>query len=182
MDVTANDVIEFWYSERIKKQWFASSPELDNEILQNYEQCWQQALAGELDHWGETAEGVLALIIVLDQLPLNMFRGTARSFQSEAKSIEIAHDAIAKQFDQQLEKQQLAFLLMPFMHSEKLDDQDLSVALFEEHGLDNNLRFARHHRDIIRRFGRFPHRNEILGRDSSEEELKYLNSAEAFKG
>jgi uncharacterized protein (DUF924 family) len=182
MHISANEIIDFWYCDRIKKQWFSATPELDQEILEKYGDLWETALAGGLDDWLSEPNGCLALIIVLDQFPLNMFRGTAKSFQSENKSIEVAKAAVSQRFEQQLGKDKLAFLFMPFMHSENILDQELSVSLFKKHGLQGNLRFAEHHREIIRKYGRFPHRNSILGRDSTDEEIKYLESNEAFKG
>ena len=162
--------------------WFASTPQLDATIKSRFESVWEAARRGELDGWRTTPNGCLALVIILDQFPLNMFRGEAKSFASEAKSRDIARHAIEQGFDKQIDSTRLAFLYMPFMHSENLADQDLSVQLFAAAGLENNLRFAKHHREIIRRFGRFPHRNTILGRVSTAEEMDYLNSKEAFKG
>lgn len=111
-----------------------------------------------------------------------MFRDRPEAFASEAKAIDVSKAAIDERLDQALAGEQLAFLYMPLMHSEDLEDQDRSVALFEAAGLDDNLRFARHHRALIQRFGRFPHRNAILGRSSTQEELDYLASKAAFKG
>ncbi|MBI5753414.1 MAG: DUF924 domain-containing protein [Hydrogenophilales bacterium] len=176
------DILDFWFAEAMRSKWFASTPQLDVAIRDKYEHVWEAALRGGLDGWLNSPEGCLALAIILDQLPLNMFRGTAKRFASEAKSREVARHAIDQDFDKQLDPARLAFLYMPFMHSENLADQDLSVELFEAAGLENNLRFAKHHREIVRRFGRFPHRNAILGRMSTQEELDYLNSKEAFKG
>jgi uncharacterized protein (DUF924 family) len=143
---------------------------------------WELARQGKLDSWSNSTDGCLALIIILDQLPLNMFRGQAKSFSTEAKAIAIARKAIRSGFDRQIDTDQRMFMYMPFMHSEALQDQDYSVQLFEAAGLDENVKFARHHRSIVQRFGRFPHRNEILGRVSSAAEMAYLNSDEAFKG
>lgn len=176
------DIIDYWYSERIKKHWFSSTPKLDNEIRTRFEKVWGQAAAGEYDHWQDTPEGCLALIIILDQFPLNMFRGEARSFQTERKAIEVTKTALDKGFDKRLDHDRLTFLFMPLMHSERLDDQALSVKLFTEYTLSDNLKFAQHHRDLIKKFGRFPHRNRILMRASTEEELEYLSSRLAFKG
>ena len=111
-----------------------------------------------------------------------MFRGQAQSFVSEAQSREVARLAIDKGFDQDIEPGSRAFLYMPFMHSEMLADQQLALQLFAQPGLEDNLRFARHHHDIVEKFGRFPHRNEALGRESSESEIEYLNSKKAFTG
>ncbi len=179
---TPDDIIDFWYSQRIKKQWFASTPELDQEILEQYGELWKHALAGGLDYWADTAEGSLALIIILDQFPLNMFRNQAKSFSSEKKAIEIASKAVKNNFEQQIEKSKLSFLFMPFMHSENLDDQNLSVDLYKINELGSNLRFAQHHRELIKQYGRFPHRNKILGRKSTDKEITYLASKAAFTG
>ena len=111
-----------------------------------------------------------------------MFRGTTKSFSTEKKAVEISHFSISCNFDSKLTPAQLAFVYMPLMHSENLDDQNLSVAMYEKAGLKNNLRFAKHHRNIIKQFGRFPHRNEILDRVSTLKELEYLDSPNAFKG
>ena len=178
-----NDIIEFWYSDRVKKLWFSSTPEMDKEILGNYESIWERALQNELDHWTDTASGSLALIIILDQFPLNMFRGEARSFKSEKKAIEDTKHAIKSGHHLSIEKEQLGFMFMPLMHSENLDDQNLCVKLSTDYQLaKSSIRFAIHHRDIIKNYGRFPHRNKILGRKSTDEELKYLASDKAFTG
>lgn len=177
-----SDIINFWFSEPMCKHWFSSTPELDRKIKERFESIWEQAAAGKLDDWRASAEGCLALAIVLDQLPLNMFRGEAKSFSTEAQSRSITKHALDRGFERQLSKEQLAFLYMPFMHSESIADQELSVALFTAAGLEENARFAEHHREIIRRFGRFPHRNAILKRESSKEEREYLDSDKAFTG
>lgn len=182
MAVTPRHILEFWFSERIKPHWFDSTPVLDAEIRASYEALWKEAAEGGLDHWCASPDGCLALVIVLDQFPLNMFRGEALSFSTEARAIDVARQAIAKGFDKQIPQARLAFLYMPFMHSENLDDQSLSVKLFTDAGLEDNIRFAQHHYDIVQRFGRFPHRNAILGRDSTTQELAYLSSKQAYKG
>jgi len=178
----AEEIIRFWYSERIKKQWFNSSVALDTEIRENYESIWQLALDDKLSDWSDSAQGCLALAIILDQFPLNMFRGSPKAFSSEAKAIAISHLAIAKDYLKQIPSAQLSFLIMPLMHSEDLAEQKLSVQMFEKYQLKNNIRFAHHHHDLIKRFGRFPHRNKILGRENTAEEMAYLNSSNAFLG
>lgn len=175
-------IIDYWFSEEISKAWFTSTPEIDTQMRGLFNDLWVQAKAGELDDWKASGEGCLALCIVLDQLPLNMFRDTAKSFSTEQQSVAITKYAIEKGLDQEVDKQHVSFLYMPLMHSENIDDQDLSVESFEKAELENNLRFAKHHRDLIIEFGRFPHRNEILGRESSEAEVEYLNSKRAFTG
>lgn len=176
------EIIDFWFSEDVSKLWFNSTPAFDRLLADRYQALWQRAHDGELDDWMETPEGSLALVILLDQFPLNMFRGRAQSFATEAQSRAVARQAIDRGFDRQLPIEQKAFLYLPFMHSESLADQELGLQLFAEPGLESNLRFARHHRDIIRKFGRFPHRNAILERENTAAEIEYLNSSEAFKG
>jgi uncharacterized protein (DUF924 family) len=176
------EIIDFWYSDNVKKHWFSSTPQLDKEIREKYENLWLMGMNGELDEWQSSPEGCLALIILLDQFPLNMFRGQAKSFQSEKKSIDIALKAVNYHFDKKIDSDKLTFLFMPFMHSEKLEDQERAVFFYEKYNLTDNARFAKHHREIIKKFGRFPHRNKILGRDSTSLEIEYLNSKSAFKG
>ena len=180
--MNATEILDFWYAEEMRSKWFASTPQLDAMIKEKYALVWEAALRGELDDWLDTPDGCLALAIVLDQFPLNMFRGSAKSFSSEQKAIAVAKHAIGLGYDRLIERAKVAFLYLPLMHSENLADQDLCVQLFASAGLENNLRFAQHHREIVRRFGRFPHRNAILDRPSSAEELGYLNSTEAFLG
>ena len=176
------EIVEFWFSDEVSKLWYRSTPEFDQLLTDRYEEIWQQASRGELDHWMDTAAGCLALAIVLDQFPLNMYRNSALSFSTEAKSREVAKIAIEQGFDKSMPVEQCSFLYMPFMHSESIEDQDLALQLFEKPGMEGNLRFAHHHRAIIEKFGRFPHRNEALGRDSSAAEIEYLDSKEAFTG
>lgn len=179
---TSNELLAFWFSERVKPMWFNSTPEFDEELRDKYLHTYQAALKGKLADWERTAQGALALVICLDQFPLNMFRGKAESFEGEEPSRQVAVRAIQQGFDQQIEGVQKAFLYMPFMHSEDLADQDYVVSLFSAAGLEDNLYWAKHHREIVRRFGRFPHRNAILGRESTPEEMVYLESDEAFNG
>ncbi len=175
-------IIDFWFADDVRKLWFNSTAEFDRLLCERFEDTLKHAERGELDDRTESAEGCLALVIVLDQFPLNMFRGSAQSFATETRSRDVAGVAIANGFDKALPAEQQAFLYMPFMHSEDLADQALGIELFSQPGLENNLRFARHHYGIIERFGRFPHRNEILGRESSEAEVEYLNSKQGYQG
>jgi len=180
--ITPDLILQFWFAAPAKKHWFRSTPKFDNEIRTKFENIWKQASLNQLDHWKSTPEGALALIIVLDQFSLNMFRGTSKSFSTTKKSIELSHYAISNEFDLKLLPNKVSFLYMPLMHSENLEDQNLAVELFEKAGLESNLNFAKHHREIIKKFKRFPHRNDILNRTSTEEELTYLASPQAFKG
>lgn len=174
------DIIDYWFSEKSKQFWFASTPSIDKEITSRYETVWEKAASGGLSSWGETADGSVALIIILDQFPLNMFRGKAKGFKTESMAVEVALNAIDNGFDEEMDNEKLLFLFMPLMHSENLDHQNLQVYLFEKYNF--NLEFSKHHRDLVKKFGRFPHRNEILGRMSTMEELDYLLSDNAFRG
>lgn len=173
-------LLDFWFAEPARRRWFRSTPEFDAEIRERFESTWRAAAGGELSDWEETPRGALALVILLDQLPLNMFRGRPEGHATEAASRAVAERAIARGFDARLDDVEKAFLYLPFMHSEDLADQDRSVALFESAGLTDNLKWARHHREIVRRFGRFPHRNAVFGRSSTAEESAWLASPEAF--
>jgi uncharacterized protein (DUF924 family) len=162
--------------------WFRSTPEFDARIQNQFEALWVKLQGQDYSPWEITARGCLALVIIFDQFPLNMYRGEAKAFATESQAIRITKLALEKRFDQDLNDDEVAFLYMPLMHSENLKDQNLSVRLYERRGLDKNLRFAKHHRDLVRRFGRFPHRNALLGRTSTPAEKEYLGSKEAFLG
>ena len=174
-------VLEFWFSEAMQKRWFRSTPDFDAEVRDRFLSTWEQARAGRILAWENSADGALALTIVLDQFPLNMFRDQPAGYATEALARAVADRAIDRGHDQELQPVRKAFLYMPFMHSEDILDQERSVALFQSAGLEDNLRFARHHREIVRRFGRFPHRNKALGRESTADELTWLASAAGFK-
>jgi uncharacterized protein (DUF924 family) len=178
--ITPSDVLDYWFSEKSKQFWFASTPQVDNEIKVRFESVWEKAAEGEYSQWRETADGSVALIVILDQLPLNMFRSDPKGFQTENMAVEVALNAINNGFDEELNDERLLFLFMPLMHSENIDHQNLQVYLFDKYNF--NLEFSKHHRDLVKKFGRFPHRNEILGRMSTMEELDYLLSDNAFKG
>ncbi len=178
--INSKDILDYWFSETSKQFWFASTPKIDIEIKSRYEHVWEQAASGDFDSWQKTADGSVALIIILDQFPLNMFRSEAKSFKTESMAIEVALNAINNGFDEEMNNEKRLFLFMPLMHSESIDHQNLQVYLFEKYNF--NLEFSKHHRHLVKKFGRFPHRNEILGRMSTMEELDYLLSDNAFKG
>ncbi len=175
-------LIAFWFAEPAQALWFNATPEFDRSLRERFLPTYRAAAAGQLAEWEQTPSGALALAVALDQFPLNMFRGQPESFATEAAARAVAERALARGFDQELTPTERLFLYLPFMHGETLADQERSVQLFERLGLDDSTRFARHHRDLIVRFGRFPHRNAILGRDSTPEEAAYLNSPDAFHG
>ena len=177
-----SEIIDYWFAQSMQKYWFSSTPEIDAEIRDRYEELWKKAKSNDYDEWVKTPDGCLALAIIFDQFPLNMYRGKPESFQTEHKAVEVTLLAIEEKFDNKIEKEKLSFLFIPLMHSEDINHQNLAVKLFKKHGLFENLEFAEHHRNIIERFGRFPHRNKILGRASTKLEKEYLKSKNAFKG
>jgi uncharacterized protein (DUF924 family) len=178
----AAEIVEFWFSPECRKRWFQSTLAFDRLLRERYLASYEAARDGKLGRWEQSAVGALALVILLDQIPLNIFRDDARCFATEAEARSVAQRALARGLDRQLGDDQKSFLYIPFMHSEHLADQERSVELYSASGLEKTLRWARHHRDIVRRFGRFPHRNELLGRESSPQERAWLASPEAFSG
>jgi uncharacterized protein (DUF924 family) len=176
-------VLLFWFgpaSERGKahKHWFVKSEAFDLEVRQRFLAVYEEAAAGKLTHLKESAADCLALIVLLDQFPRNMFRGTLRAFATDPLALETARHAVDRGFDRSLLPVERLFVYLPFEHSEALADQDRSCDLtraLDAYPETNDVyRYALAHRDIIRRFGRFPHRNAILGRASTPEELEFL--------
>lgn len=171
---SAQAVVDFWRDAGPKK-WFRKDEAFDAQFKSRFGAAHEAAASGSLDDWATDAEGALALLVLLDQFPRNVFRNCPRTYATDAKALAIARAAVACGLDRQIDDPQLrAFFYLPFMHSESLADQDLSVALCEHAGPEN-LRFARHHRDIVARFGRFPHRNALLGRKSTPQEQQFLD-------
>ena len=181
--MTAQQVYDFWFDPANKPCWFRSTEEFDQQIRVQFEPTWRAARDDLLRDWESTSTNALALVIVLDQFPLNMFRDQALSFSTEEQSRKVALRAIERGFDQQLKTPaEKAFMYLPFMHSEDLVDQDRSIALFTAADMNDNLRWARHHKGIVQRFGRFPHRNAVLGRENTPDEHAWLVSEQAFHG
>ncbi|MDP0928529.1 DUF924 family protein [Paracoccus onubensis] len=177
---TPQDVHDFWFSDGMRPYWFQKSDEIDRQIIQLFTPTYEAAHAGRLDHWGANAQDALALVITLDQFPRNMFRGNARSFESNDLALGHARHALEQGFDQECDETARAFFYLPFMHSEELADQEKSVKLYEALGNANSLHFARDHHDIIQRFGRFPHRNAILSRENTDDETEFLKTHSGF--
>ncbi len=173
-DRAIQDLLAFWFAEETKARWYDSTLSFDKTCEERFGTLVEKACGNELAAWEATAEGALALCLLLDQLPRNIFRGKPRAFEADLKAVEVADRAIANGFDQQLDLERRKFLYLPFMHSEVLAEQERSVAISQALGDKNTLAYAEDHADIIRRFGRFPHRNAILGRESTEEELAFL--------
>ena len=178
--VTPAEVLAFW-REAGREQWYKRDAAFDAKLRGRFLELWRKAAAGELSSWEATDDGALALVIVLDQFPRNMFRGDTRTWSSDPLAREVAGRAIVRGVDRRIEAALLEFIYMPFMHSEQLADQLYCVELFRRTGPSDSLRSAEDHAGIIRRFGRFPHRNRILGRTTTPEERAFLDSG-GFSG
>jgi uncharacterized protein (DUF924 family) len=168
------EVLDFWFAEDSRRFWFAPTPAFDQMIRKRFAETFARAAIGELSSWEDTPEGCVALCVLLDQMPRNMFRGKPRAYATDAKALAVAERAVSQGFDRALSADHKQFLYLPFMHSETLANQLRALALFESAGLTAALGYIKGHLAIIRRFGRFPHRNSILGRPSTPEELEYL--------
>lgn len=167
------DVLDFWWSAGAQK-WFSSDDAFDAECRDRFLGGIAAARAGDLDNWAETAHGALALILLLDQFPRNVFRGSAGAFASDAKAVAVAEQAISAGFDRAFPKEARIFFYLPFEHAEDMALQERAVDLCRGLGDMQFYHFALIHMDVIRRFGRFPHRNETLGRQSTDAEKAFL--------
>lgn len=172
--MTYNKVITFWFTEVTPDKWWTKNIEFDQLIRKKFTDIHSAAIKGELYKWRETAEGRLAEIIILDQFSRNMFRETPMAFSSDPLALILAQEAISVGADKKLTQVQRSFMYMPFMHSESLCIHDIAVELYRKNGVASNLDFEIKHRDIIVMFGRYPHRNIILGRSSTPDEIEFL--------
>lgn len=173
--VSQLDVVSYW-REAGPERWFEKNDDFDQGIRSRFLATHEAAARGELAAHEESAEGALALVILLDQFSRNMFRGSARAFATDALACAVAERAIARGFDRAIDKTLRQFFYLPFMHSELLADQDRSVQLYAAIGDAELLSYALTHRDIIAKFGRFPHRNRTLGRETAADEQEFLDS------
>jgi uncharacterized protein (DUF924 family) len=182
--MTPNAVLAYWFGApdepdflQPRSVWFTKSEATDRAIAERFGAAVESALAGEFDAWGASARGALALIIVLDQFTRNIYRGTPRAFAGDDRALSLARQLVDTGQDRTLEPAERWFAYMPLEHSERLVDQYEAVRLFEQlaaDGIDSPLEWARRHFDVVARFGRFPHRNAILGRASTAEEIEFL--------
>ena len=173
LSANASDVLAFW-REAGPSRWFRKDAAFDNRFRERFQHAHEDAARGCLDAWAVSADGALALLILLDQYPRNSFRGTARMFATDANARGVACAAIAAGLDAQVDAQLRNFFYLPFMHSELASDQDRAAELARPLG-GEAFRFALMHRDIIEKFGRFPHRNEVLGRSTTPDEQRFLD-------
>lgn len=184
-DIPPNNILNFWFGNptepeygKQQKFWFNKQPEFDNELRTRFQQDYEQAATGHLENWKDHPESCLALILLLDQLPRNMFRGTPQAFATDNQAVATAETAVKNGYDQQLLAVQRWFIYLPFEHSENIQHQQKAVNLFQQLSNDtesqSTIEYAIKHLEVIQRFGRFPHRNEILGRISTTEEKEFL--------
>jgi uncharacterized protein (DUF924 family) len=170
--MTPDSILDFWFGQE-RKAWFEKNPAFDADIRQRFLALYESAAAGGLQHWVNAPRSALALVILLDQFPRNMFRGEPRAFATDPLALDAARAIVAHGWDQGFNADERTFAYLPFEHSESLEDQQTSMRLFEG---NPNFEWARRHWEIIQRFGRFPHRNVILGRTSTPEEIEFLKS------
>jgi uncharacterized protein (DUF924 family) len=171
---TIDEIVAFWFETLKPEDWYRKNPAIDAAITERFSATYEALKMGVPPEWLAEPKGMLAAIIVLDQFPRNMFRDDPRAFATDRAALALAKRAIGEGTDMRLAPEQRAFIYMPFQHAETREDQARSVELFTALGDPNNLDFARRHQAIIARFGRFPHRNSVLGRASTAEELAFL--------
>jgi uncharacterized protein (DUF924 family) len=177
MDPRAQEILDYWIGGVGEVRWYAVDEGLDRDIRTRFEGLWHEARSGALDVWTCQPESCLALVILLDQFPRNMFRGSVEAYATDAKALAVAKAAIARGFDERVGLPERQFFYLPLMHSEALTDQERSVRLIAlNFGEGNSLAHARAHREIIRRFGRFPYRNAVLGRSTTGSERAFLEA------
>jgi uncharacterized protein (DUF924 family) len=182
--ISYQDILKFWFEELEPKDWFKGGDAIDQSIRERFEPVLEPVHKGEYRDWLDTAQGRLASIIVLDQFPRNLYRGQARSFSYDERALELSLEGISRGLDLQLEPLLRVFFYLPLEHSEVMEDQDLSIERFahlvtrvdseQAETFRGYLHYAWRHYEIIKRFGRYPHRNEILGRESTPKELNFL--------
>ncbi len=181
------NILTFWFTSPRSKtygkrqpMWFNSTPKIDQEIKLRYEKILEEAKKGSFENLQETPEGILALILLFDQFPRNMFRDSYKAYETDDKARNLAQKAIDLGFDQKLPPFMRPFIYLPFEHSENLKDQEKSVALFKVLGDEQSFSYATLHQDVIKRFGRFPFRNNSLGRVSTEAEISFMKEPRMF--
>ncbi|PVE25379.1 DUF924 domain-containing protein [Microvirga sp. KLBC 81] len=177
---TPDEVLAFWRNAGPEK-WFSKDEAFDQDCRDRFMPTYEAAARGDLNEWELTPEGALAVILLLDQFPRNMFRGTRQVYKTDPVALMAADRAIERGFDRKVQPELRRFFYLPFMHSESLRHQERSVALNEALGEEDSIKWARHHHDIIARFGRFPHRNVILRRETTPDEEAFLKESD-FRG
>ena len=174
LEQSPKEILHYWFETLKPDDWWNGSKKVDDEISDCFGDAVMAAFLGELYRWRETPEGRLAEIICLDQFPRNIYRGTARAFAGDGLALILAQEAVLAGHDKKFEVPQRLFFLMPFMHSESLEIHSWAKSLFETAGLQENLKYLLEHTDVIRKYGRYPSRNEALNRHSTPAEIAYL--------
>lgn len=174
------NILDFWFASNMADKWFGGGPEFDDEIREKFYDTWVAASRGELAHWRDTEAGRVAEIIVLDQFSRNLQRGSHLSFSQDLAALFLAQELLENYDFDALDKDYQHFALMPFMHAESRVIQEQSVELFKKYTSENTVRFAVDHKDIVDKFGRFPHRNEAIGRESTPEEILFMETHSGF--
>ena len=170
-----NEILDFWFVETKEAQWFSKDKMLDTQIKQRFLTVHNEAVSGAYNHWQDMADGALALVLVLDQFSRNLYRGTPKAYAYDDKAVAVSKLSIERGFHQSMPDVRKRFLYMPFMHSENLENQKQSVALFKSlGGAEKSVDYAIKHMEIIEKFGRFPYRNKTLGRKTTDEEAAWL--------
>ena len=172
--MSAQRVLSFWFNETNPENWFKKDLKFDDQVKALFQGTYNEVVSGNTASWRKTAQGRLAEIIVLDQFPRNMFRDTPQAFASDEIALNLAREAVRLGEDEMLNPTEKAFLYMPYMHSESKKMHQEALRLYSQRGLEENLKFEILHKNIIDRFGRYPHRNKILGRKSTPDELEFL--------
>tara|TARA_Y100001970_G_C14155661_1_gene815387 strand:+ start:965 stop:1507 length:543 start_codon:yes stop_codon:yes gene_type:complete len=168
------EILNFWFKKCNPEQWFRKDPAFDKKIRELFYVYVEEALIGKLENWSDSENGCLALILILDQFTRNIFRGSSRAFSGDKKALKLSFKCFKNDYLNYENKENCRFMLLPMMHSEDIYVQDFSLPLFKNLNDQSTYEYAIRHRDIVKQFGRFPHRNLILGRKSTEEEIEFL--------
>ena len=173
-DAYIEQILHFWFEEITPKDWFTKNPDFDEQLKQRFGDLVEDAIGARLDSWAKTKEGRLALILLLDQMTRNIYRDTPKAFAGDEMALALSLRAVHDGYLEDSTIGECQFFLMPMMHAEDLDIQNKSIPLFEKYTYKDVAKFAHKHKDIVARFGHFPHRNAILGRPSTDEEIRFL--------
>lgn len=180
MDKKIQEIISFWFEETSAKQKFSKDDAFDDLVSEKFKETYWDIMNGKTEGWRETPEGRLAEIIVLDQFARNMFRGDKQSFAGDELALSLVKEAITAGADKDLPEEKRTFIYMPYMHSESKEVHEEALKIFTEHGNEGNLDYEIKHKAIIDQFGRYPHRNEVMGRESTPEEIEFLKTNSGF--
>jgi uncharacterized protein (DUF924 family) len=176
----AQDVLSFWFYEVGRERWFANDPSLDDSIRARFLDAYEEAIGGKLKTWEDNPEGMLALMLLFDQFPRRMFRGTSRAYETDDMAVDLARNAIIKHFDDRIDRQYKLLFYLPFLNSESMGDQRLALFYIRERTKEDDwLTLAEVNFETVQRFGRFPQRNPVLGRPSLPEEEQFVERARA---